>query len=304
MRKILFILIITASAFNTYACDICGCGGGNFYMGLLPNFKNKFIGLRYHYVQFYTRLANDASQFSHNYYNSIELWGGWNIGNKWQVLAFVPYYYNKQADDDGTSYKSGLGDITLMLNYQLLHTRSMNKNGKSVEQVLWFGGGIKLPSGTFKVNPNDSTTTLADINAQIGTGSTDFLLNALYNVRIGFFGVNTSVNYKIGTTNSSDYKFGNKFTTNSIAYYRFRTAKGTTIAPNAGLMYEHTDINLLNNEKVQYTGSHAFSALAGVEVTFNKISVGISAQTPLVQNFAENQTKMQLRGLAHITFAL
>ena len=179
----------------------------------------------------------------------------------------------------------------------------MNKNNKSIEQILWFGGGLKLPTGTFKVNPADSTTTLADINAQIGTGSTDFLLNALYHIRIGFFGVSTSVNYKIGTTNSTKYKFGNKFTATSIAYYRFRT-HGIAISPNAGLMYEHTDVNLLSKEKVQYTGSYAVSILAGVEFAFNKIAVGISAQSPFAQNFAGGQTKMQFRGLAHVTFAL
>lgn len=303
MRKAILIFIITLSFSGAYACSICGCGGGNFYMGLLPNFNTKFIGIRYHYVQFHTQLANDLTQFSTNYYNTIEVWGGWNIGKKWQVLAFIPYYYNKQADDDGITYKSGLGDITLMANYQLLHTKLMNKHNKSVEQILWFGAGIKLPTGTFKVNPNDSTTTLADINAQIGTGSTDFLLNALYNVRVGFFGVSNSVNYKIGTTNNAQYKFGNKLTANSIAYYRFRS-HGMGITPNAGIMYEHTEVNLLNKETVQYTGSYSVSALAGVEISFNKIAVGISAQVPFAQDFASGQTKMEFRGLAHVTFAL
>ncbi len=303
MRKITLIFIIAISFSSAYACTICGCGGGNFYMGLLPNFNNKFIGIRYHYVRFHTQLANDATQFSTNYYNSMELWGGWNIGKKWQLLGFVPYYYNKQVDDDGTTCKSGLGDMTLMANYQLLHSKSMNKNNKSIEQVLWFGAGVKLPTGTFKVNPNDSATTLADINAQIGTGSTDFLLNALYNIRIGFLGVSTSVNYKIGTTNSTQYKFGNKFTANSIAYYRFR-AHGMGIAPNIGLGYEHTDVNLLKKQTVQYTGSYAVSALAGVEVSFHKIAVGISGQAPFAQDFAAGQTKLQFRGLAHVTCAL
>ncbi|HEX4372025.1 MAG TPA: transporter [Puia sp.] len=303
MRKFIYIFAIAISFYNAQACDICGCGGGNFYMGLLPNFKTGFVGIRYHYIQFHTQLANNISQFSHNYYNTTEIWGGWNIGKKFQLLAFVPYYFNKQADDDGTTYKNGLGDITLVMNYQLLHTRSMNNNNKNVEQILWIGGGIKLPTGTFKVNPDDSTTTLADINAQIGTGSTDFLLNALYNVRVGFFGVSTSANYKIGTTNNSDYKFGNKFTGSSIAYYRFRF-HGVGISPNAGGMYEHTDVNFLNKEKVQYTGSYIVSAIAGVEFNFNRIAVGISAQSPLVQNFAEGQTKMQFRGMAHVTFAL
>jgi hypothetical protein len=60
----------------------------------------------------------------------------------------------------------------------------------------------------------------------------------------------------------------------------------------------------LNKEKVQYTGSYIVSAIAGVEFNFNRIAVGISAQSPLVQNFAEGQTKMQFRGMAHVTFAL
>ncbi|HEX4850496.1 MAG TPA: transporter, partial [Puia sp.] len=94
----LFLLLVTFLTLSsaTMACDICGCGGSNIYMGLLPNFKSKFIGVRYHYSHFHTVLASDQTQFSNNYYNTIELWGGWNIGKKWQVLAFVPYYVNKQ----------------------------------------------------------------------------------------------------------------------------------------------------------------------------------------------------------------
>jgi hypothetical protein len=182
MKKIIFIGIISMSLGNTYACDICGCGGGNFYMGLLPNFKTAFIGIRYNYVQFHTQLASDISQYSHNYYNTVEIWGGWNIGGRWQILAFIPNYFNKQADDDGTTYKNGLGDITILANYQLLHSRSMNRHNKNIEQTWWIGGGVKLPTGTFRVDPADSTTTLADINAQIGTGSTDFLINTLHSV--------------------------------------------------------------------------------------------------------------------------
>jgi hypothetical protein len=115
--------------------------------------------------------------------------------------------------------------------------------------------------------------------------------------------VSTSANYKIGTTNSSDYKFGNKLTANCMAYYRFRS-HGIGISPNAGIMYEHTDVNLLNKKTVQYTGSFALSAVTGVELAFNKMAVGISAQTPLAQDFASGQTKMQFRAMAHVTFAL
>ena len=303
MKKFISIIIALSAIISSYACDICGCGGSNLYMGLLPNFKSKFIGLRYHYMQFHTQLANDPTQFSHNYYNTVELWSGWNFGSKWQVLAFVPYYINKQMDDDGASNKSGLGDITLLANYQLFHSKKTNSNNNVIEQIIWVGGGIKLPTGTFKVDVSDPSTTVADINAQIGTGSTDFLLNAMHNFRVNQFGVNTSLNYKINTTNSSKYKYGNKFTASSIPYYRFRFGR-VDVVPNAGIIYEKTESNTLSKQKVEFTGSYAVSALMGVEFNFNKIAVGINVQQPFSQDFAAGQTKMQIRGMFHMTYTL
>jgi hypothetical protein len=52
------------------------------------------------------------------------------------------------------------------------------------------------------------------------------------------------------------------------------------------------------------TGSYVVGAIAGVEMDFNRIAIVISAQSPLVQNFVAGQTKMQFRGMAHVTFAL
>jgi len=302
MKKILLFAIALASVQFIYACDICGCGGSNLYLGLLPNFKSKFIGVRYHYSQYHTELVNDPTQYSHNYYNTFEVWTGFNFGKKWQVLAFVPYYYNKQMDDDGGSSKSGLGDITVLGNYQLLHSRTSNSHNNVVEQFLWIGAGIKLPTGTFHLDVNDPNTTVADINAQIGTGSTDFLLNAMHNIRINQFGVSTSLTYKINTANRSDYKYGNKLTATSIAYYRLRV-RGIAVSPNTGVIYENTASNTLSNEKVQYTGGYAVSAIAGVEFTFNKVGIGFNVQHPLSQDYAEGQTRMQFRGMAHVTFA-
>ncbi len=254
-------------------------------------------------MQFYTQLANDPTQFSHNYYNTIEVWSGWKIGEKWQVLGFIPYYINKQMDDDGASQKSGLGDITLLGNYQLMHTRHISNNNNTVEQALWVGAGVKLPTGTFRVDVNDPGTTVADINAQIGTGSTDFLLNAMHNIRINQFGVNTSLNYKINTANSSGYKYGNKFTASTIPYYRFRLG-GISVTPNAGVIYEKTDQNTFSKQKVEFTGSYAVSAIVGVEVNFNKIAVGANLQQPFAQDYAQGQTKMQMRGMVHVTLTL
>jgi len=302
VKKLVLIVIVTLSVSAAHACDICGCGGSNLYMGMMPDFKTHFIGVRYHYMQYYSQLADDPTQFSHNYYNTIEAWTGWNIGKKWQVLGFIPYHYNKQMDDDGPSNKSGLGDITLIANYQLLHSRKTSESNNTVEQTLWMGAGVKLPTGTFKLDPNDPNTTIADINAQIGTGSTDFLLNAMHNIRINQFGVSTTATYKINTKNRSDYRYGNKFTGNMLAYYRIRLGK-VVIAPNAGAIYENTEQNTMDNAKVEFTGGYTASAIGGIEFTFNKVSVGFNVQKPFTQHYAGGQTEMQFRGMAHVTLA-
>jgi len=59
MKKIFIAVILFIAVNSSYACNICGCGGGNTYMGLMPNFKNHFFGLRYNYASFHTQLLND-----------------------------------------------------------------------------------------------------------------------------------------------------------------------------------------------------------------------------------------------------
>ncbi len=303
MRKLSLIIVSLFLLTRSYACPFCGCGGGNLYMGLLPDFKSVFISIRYHYSQYHTTLLSDPTQFSDNYYNIAELYSGVNLGKKFQILGFIPYYQNKQVDDDGTTTPHGLGDITLLGQYKLFGTTTPLRAHRFFEQQLWIGAGLKLPTGSFNVNVNDPNTTVADINAQLGTGSTDFLINTLYSARIQNFGINASVNYKMNGINRSDYKYGNRFTGNLIGYYRI-SGRTTAISPNLGVDYENIAGNLLHSSKVRYTGSQQTNAIIGVEINVRKIGFGINAQLPVIQNFAEGQTRLKFKSMAHITVAL
>lgn len=294
-------LLISLFICSARACPICGCGGGNLYVGLLPDFKYQFIGLRFHASQYHSQLVTDPSQFSTNYYSTIELWGGLRLGKKFQLLAFIPYYRNRQVDDDGTTNTSGLGDITVMGQYQVFKSSGHSSSPNRFNQQLWIGGGIKLPTGPFNANMLDSNTTVADINAQIGTGSTDFLINGMYGLTIRNFGLNLSASYKINTVNDQNYKYGNKFQSNLIASYRLGKKLTTTI-PNIGLGYENVAINKLGTKSVQFTGSQILTVIAGVEIDFGRVGVGINGQLPLAQDFAEGQTKMRYNGMMHLTY--
>ena len=302
MKRVFLTAFTFLIIFSASACEICGCGVGNFYLGLLPHFNSKFFGIRYQYMHYHTQLAGDASQFSNDYYKTVELWSGINIGAKLQLLAFIPYHINKQFTDDGIKTQNGIGDVSILLNYNLLHSRT-NAGKNLIEHQLWIGGGIKLPTGKNNIDINDPLVNPGDVNSQSGTGSTDILLNASYDVSINKFGLNTSANYKINTDNKTGYRFGNRFAANTFAYYKLR-AMGLGIAPNVGLLYENAASNNLNKASVLQTGGNLMLVAGGIEMNFNKIALGANVQLPVSQNFAEGQTQAKLKGLLHVTFAL
>lgn len=301
MKKLVVGICLFLISYSVTACEICGCGVGNYYFGLLPHFKHRFIGMRYQYRSFHTKLTADPTQFSNDQYQTAEIWGGLNIGKRWQVLAMIPVNFSHQVSDDGILNKRGLGDIAIIANYKIFDITGETNSKKLVNQQLWIGGGLKLATGKFSIDPTDPEIA-ALANTQNGSGSTDFMLNAMYNINIDKWGFNTSANYKINNSNNDHYRFGNKLVVNSFVYYSAKAGK-QTVTPNLGVLYEKAATNKFNNTKVESTGGYVTLASAGVEVNFSKINVGCNLQAPIKQNFAEGQTSSKLRGMLHVTFA-
>jgi hypothetical protein len=271
MKKFLFTLFLPLILLRTTACEICGCGLGNYYIGILPHFDKRFFGMRYHFNSFQTRLNDDPTQFSKDFYQTVEFWGGLNLGSRFQLLAFVPYNINHQVSDEGTSDLKGLGDAALMVNYKVFATTN-----KNISQQLWLGAGVKLPTGKFAIDPNDPDVA-AIANTQLGSGSTDLLLNGMY-------------------------KFGDKLTAGTFLDYIFPLNQ-VVISPNIGLLYEQTEHSELSNNKVDLTGGKILQGSIGTEISFKRMAMGLGIQLPLAQNFAENQTRERVKGVAHVSVA-
>lgn len=309
MKKIISLLILSSISVTSFACDICGCGAGNNYIGILPDFYKHIAGIRYRYNQVLSHVGVGGAKTpltTKEQYNIVEAWGGWNLSDHIRVMAVLPYSFNEKTNQDLTARKSGIGDISVSGFYQLLNNRktiSGEEKSNLLVQSLWLGGGVKFATG--KYNPADRSLNGQSANLfQLGTGSYDFNVNAMYDVRLQDAGINLNANYKINTANSYDYQYGNKVSLNSQAYYKFRTKSKVMIAPNAGVQYESSQTDRDENIRVTTSGGNLLMGTIGLETAFGKFAVGANFQTPLSQRLASGIVKAEDRLMIHFAVAL
>jgi hypothetical protein len=293
MKKLILVSTLFLIFKSSSACEFCGCSSGNYFIGAFPQFKKYFVGTRYSFRTFTTKASADPSQYSKDFYQTVELWVGVNLGSRWQVLAFLPYSINQQNSDDGMMQTQGLGDATLIANYSLMNMTREN----GIAHQLWLGGGIKLPTGKFELDPDN---LVASANNQPGTGSLDYLANFTYVFRSNEWSLNSNINYKINQS-ADAFKFGNRLAGSAFIFRSLYTIKAT-YRPNAGLLFENLQASRNNSLKVDGTGGYTLLAVGGLETTLNHMTVGFNAQLPLSQNMSAGQTTTKLRGMVHITY--
>lgn len=307
MKKVLIIItVMLSAAIRMNACDICGCGAGSSYMGILPEFNSKITGLRYRYNSLQTHLGPGGSVSyltTDEAYHTTELWGGWTIKEKFRIMAYLPLSYNSKANQESRQSKSGLGDAAVQGFYRLVSKRSNIIAGKLLVQDLWIGAGIKLPTG--KYEPRDKETVNKSANLfQLGTGSFDVMLTAMYDLRLQDAGLNITGSYKLNTTNKYEYNYGNKLTGSAQLYYKFKIKETATFAPNLGMAYERSGTDLDAGYGVYSSGGYLWSGAAGAELMYKKISLGGNFQPALSQNLAHGLVKANNRMMIHLSILL
>lgn len=307
MKKWTVILLISFyMPMVSLACDICGSGAGNNYIGILPEFQKQVIGLRYRSNSMLTHLGtagNNTYLTTNEKYNIAEVWAGWNITPKLRIMISVPYNFNQKTRQGNTHKKNGIGDISLAAFYQLINKDNNAGKGKLLTHNLWLGGGVKLATGNY--NPADKSNNAGSTNLfQLGSGSFDFNINGIYDARFQDAGININSNYKINTANKYDYQYGNKFNINTQVYYKISTKKQIIIAPNAGVQYEHSSTDRDENTTVFVSGGNLVSGILGVETVMGKFTIGVNYQKPVSQSLANGIAKAGNRLMLHVAFVL
>lgn len=304
MKKLsLFICLMSAANQFSFACDICGCGVGSYYVGILPEFSKKIMGIRYRYNTLRTHIgAGGITTYltTEETYRTAELWGGWTIGNKIRLMGYIPVSFNEKLNQDITTNKQGLGDAGLQGFYKL-YASDKGIGNKRLVQSLWIGAGVKVPTGKYDALEKNSGQENANI-FQLGTGSVDLTINAMYDIRLQDAGINLATSYKINTTNQQSYRYGNKFNVNVQVYYKFRIKNAVTLAPNTGILFEKAELDKDHSYTVDVSGGRVLLGTVGLEAAYRKIAIGANWQSPMSQDLAGGFVKANNRGMVHISF--
>lgn len=302
MNKYIYaILICNLVTTKSIACDVCGCSLGGNYFGILPLYNKNFVGLRWSQATFHSYIAptqNLPAQHSHDTYRKMELWGRYYVTKRIQLFAFVPYASNEMDGTDQKVSAQGLGDINLMANYVLLNTGEERSDFK---HTLIAGGGFKLPTGKFSLTDKGK---IINRNFQMGTGSVDFNLNAVYTVRFKKTGINIETGYKINTRNNVDYLFGNQYRASAQLFFWQRIGP-VSILPHAGMNYEQAAMHKDGNIIQVNTGGTALLASGGMDIYVSRFTAGLNYQEPVLQHYNSDETadiKSKARWTASLTF--
>lgn len=277
MKKLWLVLLIAVTAGDLYACEICGCGSGSGYFGIVPNYNKHYISVRYRHQAFrsyHLPEQTTVGDISKDAFNTYEIRGKYNVNAKWQLFAAVPYQSFRQTLNGVTSSYSGVGDVSVMAAYTLLNT---TWSAHAMRHVVQVSDGIKLPTGAHNLI---GTEGKANMNLQPGSGSFDFPIAVLYNAKWKQWGISSEVNYRVNTYNSHNEAFGNRVNAAAVFFYR-KEMKTASVLPHAGIAYETAASDFDGTEKNIYSGGRSFQATAGVDAYIGKLNVSAVYQRAL-----------------------
>jgi hypothetical protein len=309
-----FIFSITTS----YACDFCNC-----YVGLNPQYKKNLIGLRYYSTE-YTGSHHSNEELSElgitngtfsEIRNIYELHGQFFPARKIQVMFSLPYVVNTErmsadvltiqgqgstilsSHVDETEKVSGISDPVLIAHYQVFNF--IGTDSSSFSHRLLAGGGIKFPTGKWKLGDDGEQEERIH---QPGTGSFDYLFDAIYLSQFRKIGFNVNANYMITTTNVEMFRFGNKFNMNASVLYRVNL-DNFSFYPSAGAYYEYAMQDKYMGDIFASSGGKIIFAHAGFDIYYGNFSFDSAFQLPLSQSLNGTQPKIQERIIAGFTYA-
>lgn len=285
---------------SSAACDLCGC-----YMGVQPQVENNAIGLRWRYRFFSGNVPHfhgdgiahhhDDQEPSRDHYHTLDLYTRYYPHPKVQLYANVPYVSNVLYEGDKFKTFQGIGDAMLIAQYRLLFKDDMEKNRAL---LLFAGGGIKLPTGSYNKPENNGEI---EPHSQTGTGSIDYLINATFTSRRKKVGISADASYKINGTNKNGFRFADRFNASAHGFYWMKR-DNLSFVPNAGFYFETAEMDQFNERDYLNTGGAILFGSVGFDFFIKKLKVSFTGQLPAYEHLTGYQLNNKFRIISGVAY--
>lgn len=288
-RSTFLALALVLYSLTTQACDICGCGAGMSYLGVLPQFNQNLVGLRYQYSNFLHPSSNvnsnDASsQVLEDRFYRTEAWLRYYPAERWQLFVNVPYSVNQRIETQRTTQIEGIGDININVNYTLLdYGDSITSEWKN---LLLVGGGIGLPTG--KYQQRDNTKLMLPSGFQVGSGAYSYNLHLIHTLRYRTWGLNTNLRYTFNGENELSYNYGNQFS-GAMALFYWGETKNFAYLPSVGISLEHFEQDSEYDLLKEFSGGNFVNLTVGLDLYIKRFYINTFVQIPLSQEIPSSQ---------------
>jgi len=286
MKKLIFLFGMSVIFQQSNACDVCGCGVGNYNPHMFPHLSKSFINIGYTYRHYYTHLHVNGGTTSENneYYKTQLVAAQYSPFKNVQLMGILPFQMNRQIGEEGDKKLQQLGDVVFLANYRLFDHAS---GSGQIRQTFIAGAGIKLPTGKYSFNENDETQ-VHNVNFQAGSGSVDWLLNTSYNFSYRNWAIGSGITYKINNANKQDYKFGNRLL--GITQLKYIQNIGDfSLIPHIGINYENLQTDRSSGKKVEHTGGSNLQLTTGIDINSKNWALGFMYLQPVKQTLADGE---------------
>lgn len=275
-------IVFSLQIHTTYACDICGCGVGGGFLGVLPQFQKNLVGYRYFQNKFFhppTELnQTDGIRLLNDVYHISDVWMRYYASEKLQLFAFVPYRIHvRKYEDDTRRQISGVGDIQLNILYEIINQAS---NPEKLFRHIWFtGGGLRMPTGQYM--QRDLRGRMYPLSFQTGIGAWAFQFQNLYILRYKNFGLQSDFIFRYALKNELEYKLGNFFQVGGNLFYWWQISPNLAILPVVGYQFESASMDTEYGRLKTNTGGTFGFCSVGVDFYYNKVILQLISQIPI-----------------------
>jgi hypothetical protein len=303
MKRFFITILLFTLFLSSRACDICGCGVGNFNPYLFPHLSKNFVNFSYQYRYYKTHFVENGEEMNNRErYNTFSLTGQYSPFKNLQLMTVLPFQVNRQSGPEGNKSLNRLGDIVFLANYKLLD-KITGKEKNMLRQTLLAGAGIKLATGDYHFDEANESH-VGNSNFQAGTGSTDYLLNTYYSIRYRKISVSTGFTYKMNTENKLGYRFGNRLLNVTQLKY-IKDIKNFSIIPSVGISFEKMQGDKQDGVKVDRsrTGGYNTQLLLGADFNTAKWAMGVNYTASVKQNLAAGQIDARPGVNIHLSYS-